>query len=185
MAETKVGRGGAKRSSRRSNGSRAKPQGSRKRANGSGSKSGSQSRTKAKAKGAQDRPKPPASSPHETAPRGRGPAIAGGAVLAAIAAGGIAISRNGHGKGRVLPGIGKKRRGISMPKVSRPKLSTPDLPKPNFKKLTVGGGESTGKALKATAKALNDTAVEVGKAGYRVGELASEVRRVREQAQED
>jgi hypothetical protein len=37
-------------------------------------------------------------------------------------------------------------------------------------------------ALRATAKALGGAAVEIGKVSYRVGELTSEIRRVREQA---
>jgi hypothetical protein len=66
--------------------------------------------------------------------------------------------------------------------VSMPKVSMPDLPKPNLSKVKGDGGEATRKALGKTAKAFSDAAVEVGKAGYRVGELTNEVRRVREQA---
>jgi hypothetical protein len=97
----------------------------------------------------------------------KGPAVAGGAALAGLAAG-VAISRNGHGKRKSLPSLGRRRKRISMPDLSMPKI---------------GGGEATRKALGATAKALGNTAVEVGKAGYKVGELTSEVRRVREQAE--
>lgn len=104
--------------------------------------------------------------------RAAGPALAGGAAIAAVA-GGIAIARNARngsrkGKGVSLPFVGGKRRRIAMPRVSLPHLSKPD-------------DDSKG-ALRATAKAFGGTAVEIGKAGYRVGELTSEIRRVREQA---
>jgi hypothetical protein len=46
-----------------------------------------------------------------------------------------------------------------------------------------GAGRAKGPALVgATTKALGKTALEVGKAGYRIGELAAEFRRVHEQA---
>jgi len=98
----------------------------------------------------------------EVASKAKVPMIAGGVALAGLT--GVALSRNGRGKS-ALPGIGKKRTPVAMPSISMPKVSRP-----------------TRKALGATAKAFGDVAVEVGKAGYRVGELASEVRRVREQA---
>jgi hypothetical protein len=106
----------------------------------------------------------------------KGPAVAGGAALAGLAAG-VAISRNGHGKRKSLPSLGRRRKRISMPDLSVPKVTS------RISKPKIGGGESTRKALGATAKALGNTAVEVGKAGYKVGELTSEVRRVREQAE--
>lgn len=101
----------------------------------------------------------------------KGPALAGGAAaLAAIAAGGVALARNGkRGKGRSLPSIGRKRSGIHMPQVSMP-----HLPHRSH------DGETTD-ALRAAAKALGTAAVEVGKAGYKASELATEVRRAREQ----
>jgi hypothetical protein len=40
----------------------------------------------------------------------------------------------------------------------------------------------TAKALTSATKAFGQVAVQVGKAGYRIGELTAEVRRVREQA---
>jgi hypothetical protein len=95
--------------------------------------------------------------------------VAGGVALAGLAAGGLALARNG-----------KKSKGFPMPKVS-----APSLPKPNLSKVRGGNGKATRKALGKTAKALGDAAVEVGKAGYRVGELTNEVRRVREQAKGD
>jgi hypothetical protein len=110
---------------------------------------------------------------HQIADKAKGPALVGGAAAAAIA-GGIAVARNGGKMKGGLPSIGKKRRRISMPHVSLPHLSMPHLPK-------ASDGDAKD-ALKATAKALGDAAVEVGKVGYRVGELTSEVRRVREQA---
>jgi len=105
-----------------------------------------------------------------TAKRVAGPAIAGAAAIAATA-GAVAIARNGSrkGKGVSLPFIGGKRGRLAMPRVSLPHLHRPS------------DDDSKG-ALRATAKALGGTAVEIGKAGYRVGELTAEVRRVREQA---
>jgi hypothetical protein len=113
----------------------------------------------------------------QVASKVKGPAVAGGAALAGLAAG-VASSRNGRRKGGPLPGLGNRRRRISMPDVSIPNL-TPKISRPKL-----GGGESTRKALSATAKAFGNTAVEVGKAGYKLGELTTEVRRVREQAAE-
>jgi hypothetical protein len=121
----------------------------------------------------------PSSTLQQVAQKAKSPAIAGGAAAAAAAAiaGGVAIARNGakKGKGPSLPGLGRRARGrISMPHISAPHISRPHLPKP-------ANGE-TKDALRAAAKALGGVAVEVGKTGYRVGELATEVRRVREQA---
>jgi hypothetical protein len=79
------------------------------------------------------------------------PLIAGGAALAGLAGGAALAQRNQRGK-KVL-GVPVPR-GVSMPRVRN-------------------GG--------STAKALGDAAKEVGKAGYRVGELTAEVRQVREQ----
>jgi len=111
---------------------------------------------------------------HQVVDKAKGPALAGGAALAAVA-GGVVLARNGRrSKGFSLPGIGRKRRGIHMPHVSVPHVSMPHLPHRS-------DGDTT-EALRATAKALGVAAAEVGKAGYRAGELASEVRRVREQA---
>jgi hypothetical protein len=61
-------------------------------------------------------------------------------------------------------------------------MPKPSLPKPNLSKVKGEGGQATRKVLGNTAKALSGVAVEVGKVGYRVGELTDEVRRVREQA---
>jgi hypothetical protein len=111
---------------------------------------------------------------HQVADKAKGPALAGGAALAAIA-GGVALARNGRrSKGFSLPSMGKKRHGIHMPHVELPHVSLPHLPQRS--------DGDTADALRATAKALGAAAVEVGKAGYRAGELASEVRRIREQA---
>lgn len=111
---------------------------------------------------------------HQVVDKAKGPALAGGAALAALA-GGVVLVRNGRGsKGLSLPSVGRKRHGVHMPHVSMPHVPKPQLPHRS-------NGE-TGDALRATAKALTATAVEVGKAGYRAGELAAEVRRVREQA---
>jgi hypothetical protein len=101
------------------------------------------------------------------------PVLAGGAALAAVA-GGVALARNGRGsKSFSLPSVGRKRRGAQLPHVNLPHVSLPHLPHRSDGERTDG--------LRATAKALGTVAVEVGKAGYRAGELASEVRRVREQ----
>jgi len=111
---------------------------------------------------------------HQVADKAKAPALVGGAALAAIA-GGVALARNGRrSKGSSLPLIGKKRRGLHLPHIELPHVSMPQLPDRS-------DGDTAG-ALRATAKALGAAAVEVGKAGYRAGELASEVRRVREQA---
>lgn len=61
--------------------------------------------------------------------------------------------------------IGRNHRGRKFPKL--------------------GGGDGAAKALGATSKALGKTAVEMSKAGYRIGELTAEVRRVRERVSED
>ena len=146
---------------------------SRARANGrpADATAGAQERTRAAAEGA-------TGTLHQVVDKAKGPALAGGAAVAAIA-GGVALARNGRGsKGFSLPGVGRrKRRGIHMPHVSMPHPSMPHLPHLPHR----SDGETT-EALRATAKALGAAAVEVGKAGYRAGELASEVRRVREQA---
>jgi hypothetical protein len=105
----------------------------------------------------------------------KGPAVAGGAALAGLAAG-VAISRNGRSKRGPIPNLGNRRKRISMPDVWMPNVSMP--------RMKLASGDSTRKALGATAKALGNTAVEVGKAGYKLGELTTEVRRVREQAAE-
>lgn len=110
---------------------------------------------------------------HQVADKGKRPALIGGAALAAIA-GGVALARNGkRGKGLSLPSLGKKRRGLQLPHVAKPHVSMPHLPHRS-------NGETT-EALRATAKALGATAVEIGKIGFKAGELASEVRRAREQ----
>jgi len=104
----------------------------------------------------------------------KGPALAGAAALAAIA-GGVLLARRGRrGKRRSLPSIGKQRRSIHMPGVALPHVAKPHLPH-------WSDGETT-EVLRATAKALGAAAVEFSKAGYRAGELAAEVRRLREQA---
>jgi hypothetical protein len=107
----------------------------------------------------------------------KGPAVAGGAALAGLAAG-VAISHNGSRKRGPLPSLGNRRKRVSMPNLSMPNLTS------RISRPKLGGGESTRKALGATAKAFGNTAVEIGKAGYKLGELTTEVRRVREQATE-
>jgi hypothetical protein len=86
------------------------------------------------------------------ASKAKTPALAGGAAIAGLA-GGIAG-------------------GIAISRNGRGRL-------PRMKD---SAGNSTKTALRTTAKALGTTAVQVGKAGFRAGELAEEVRRVREQA---
>jgi hypothetical protein len=191
MAETKT---------KNSGGSRSRPSGARAGSNGSGSQGRSPSdgaksrakkpaakakapkatgKTKAKAKAPKQAQEQPADGGKETASKAPAAMIAGGVALAGLAAGGLALARNGQIKGHSLPGVGKKRRGMHMPKVSMPKLPTPDA-----SKLKVDG-KTTRKVLGTSAKAFGDMAVEIGKAGYRVGELTSEVRRVREQASKE
>jgi hypothetical protein len=97
-------------------------------------------------------------------------------VLAGLV-GAVALSLNGRGKGLSLPGVGKKRSRLAPPSIPMPHVSKPALPK-----LKGDSGKATRKALGTTTKALGRTAMEIGKAGYRAGELAAEVRRVREQA---
>jgi hypothetical protein len=95
------------------------------------------------------------------ASKAKTPLIAGGAALAGLA-GGAVLARNGATKGS----LGRSRgRG--------PNLSMPNLPKPSLPKV---GTDSA-----SVAKALGTAAKEVGKAGFKAGELATEVRRVREQ----
>ena len=138
---------------------RARPRSSRRTTRSNGTRS--QTRAAA-ARGGTTANGGPVEAVSHAASKAKGPAIAAGAAVAAAAvAGGVAIARHN--------GRGKKRGGLSMPDVSLPKLHKPS-------------GDTTRDALKATAKALGGAAVEVGKAGYRVGELTSEVRRVREQA---
>lgn len=97
------------------------------------------------------------------ASKAKTPLIAGGAALAGLA-GGAMLARNGAGKS-----IGRSRgRSLSMPNLPKPNLSKPSLPK------AAGSGVGVAKALGTAAK-------EVGKAGFKAGELATEVRRVREQ----
>jgi hypothetical protein len=177
MAQTKSKSGGGTWSAgiaRRSNGSKAA---SSTRANGStgtrasASKSRSTKRKPAAATTTQkatDESQEQTSALSEIAAKAKTPLLAGGAAVAGLV-GGVALARNGKGKGLSIPKIGGKRKR-SMPSVSMPKL---------------GKGKNTSKALGATAKALGSTAKEIGKAGYRVGELTSEVRRVREQARDD
>jgi len=74
-----------------------------------------------------------------------------GGAALAGLAGGAALARNGSRKGFM--------RGVSLP----------SLPKPSF-----GDGESVSKALGSAAKGL-------GKAGLAAGELATEVRKAREE----
>lgn len=195
MAQTKTQNGRGTRAAgtaRRSNRSNAGS--TSKKANGSSGarttgKSGA--RTTGKTRSPRSRPTAPRSKPtaastrtesvteegqeqsstlSEIASKAKTPLMAGGAAVAGLV-GGIALARNGRSKGISMPKLGssrkKSRSSISLPKMSLPKL---------------GGGESAGKALRATAEALGSTAKEIGKAGYRVGELTSEVRRVREQA---
>lgn len=115
----------------------------------------------------------------QVAERAKGPALAGGAALAAVA-GAVALARSGRSShGLSLPTVRRKRRSKGIPHVSMPHLSAPHVSMPHLPHRS--NGETT-EALRATAKALGAAAVEVGKAGYRAGELASEVRRVREQA---
>jgi hypothetical protein len=112
----------------------------------------------------------------------KGPALAGGAALAAVAGGVVLATRSGgKRKGVSLPSIGKKRRGIQMPQVSMPHVPKPHVSKPHLPNRSRSNGETT-EALRATAKALGSAAVEIGKVGYKAGELVTEVRRVREQA---
>lgn len=61
--------------------------------------------------------------------------------------------------------IGRNHRGRRLPKL--------------------GGRESVTKALGSATTALGKTALEVGKTGYRLGELTTEVRRVRERVSDD
>jgi hypothetical protein len=75
-----------------------------------------------------------------------------GGAVLAGLAGAVAIARNGRGDS-LLSNFSRRRRS-----------------------------KATRKALGVTAKAFSDTAVQVGKAGYRLGELSAEIRRVREQA---
>jgi hypothetical protein len=106
---------------------------------------------------------------HRVAGKAKRPALAGGAALAAIA-GGVALAKNGRrSKGFALPSLKRKRSGLHLPHVSMPHLPH-------------RSDEQTTDVLRATAKALGSAAVEIGKTGYRVGELAADVRRVREQA---
>jgi hypothetical protein len=89
------------------------------------------------------------------ASKAKTPLIAGGTALVGLA-GGVAISRNGSGK---------KLLGIRMPQI--------------------GGRGSTKKALDGATRAFGTAAKELGKAGYQVDQLASEVRRVRERVSDD
>jgi hypothetical protein len=86
------------------------------------------------------------------AQKAKGPALAGGAALAGLAGGLVIAGRNGPR--RVL--------GVPVPGTARPlvKVKAP---------------------RRARGKDLLKAAGEVGSAGRHVGELASEVRRVREQ----
>lgn len=122
------------------------------RASRSASPRGNGSTSKSKARGARAAVEDQVSSAQEIA-SAKGPALVGGAAALAGLAGAIALAINGRGKRRSLPDAIKKRRR-----------------------------KATRKALGATTKALGKTTVAVGKAGYRAGELAAEVRRVREQA---
>jgi hypothetical protein len=98
------------------------------------------------------------------ASKAKTPLIAGGAALAGLA-GGAMLARNGAGKS-----IGRSRGGGMS-------LSMPSLPKPSLPKAAGSGA--------GVAKALGTAAKEVGKAGFKAGELATEVRRVREQMKDD
>jgi hypothetical protein len=80
------------------------------------------------------------------------PLLAGGTALAGLAAGAALRGRAGNGS-----------------KLMKRLPGTGGLPMPRL-----GNGGSTVKALGTAAK-------EIGKAGYRVGELTAEVRKVREQ----
>ena len=139
MAETKTRSGGSRSRTRSSNGSqsRSKRNGRSTQASGAANAGGTKETT----------------TVQEIASRAKTPAVAGGAVLlAGLAAGAAAISRNDR-QGSFLSTLSRKRRS-----------------------------KATRKALGVTAKALGNTAAEVGKAGYRIGELSAEIRRVREQA---
>jgi hypothetical protein len=139
MAETKTRSGGSRSRTRSSNGSQSRPKRNGRSTQSSGA---------AKAGAAKEM-----AAVQEIASKAKAPAMAGGAVLlAGLAAGAAAISRNGR-QGSFLSTLNRKRRS-----------------------------KATRKALGVTAKALGNTAVEVGKAGYRIGELSAEIRRVREQA---
>src|SRR5690348_11506385 len=65
---------------------------------------------------------------HQVADKSKGPALVGGAALAAIA-GGVALARNNRrgSKGISLPSIGKRRRGLHMPHIELPHVSMPHL----------------------------------------------------------
>jgi hypothetical protein len=85
------------------------------------------------------------------ASRAKVPLVAGGAALAGLA-GGAALASRSSGARKVL--------GLPVPNgASLPRL---------------GNGGSTAKALGSAAK-------EIGKAGFKLGELTTEVRKVREQ----
>ena len=89
------------------------------------------------------------------AKRARGPALAGGAALAGLA-GGLAIAARGSGPRKLL--------GVPVPGTRRPlvKINTPGRVK-----------------ARDVSKDLLKAANEVGSAGRHVGELVSEVQRVR------
>lgn len=180
MAEAKTKSGG----SRRSSASRPSGPHNRSGANGAGRsrKNGSSTSRTASKKASSGARKAKAVAEKQTnqtreSTSSKVPALAGGAVLAGLA-GVVALSLNGRGKGLPsLPGVGKKRSPLAPPGIPLPHVSKPTLPK-----LKGDSGKATRKALGATTKALGRTATEIGKAGYRAGELAAEVRRVREQA---
>jgi hypothetical protein len=181
MAETRARSEGRPRSTRRTSRARGAASRSRARANGRPADAGAQrSRAAARATrqsaGAANGTAEGAGTLHQIVDKAKVPALAGGAAVAAVV-GGVVLARNGRARKSSIPLIGKKRGGVSLPHVSMPHVSMPHLPKPS--------DGDTKDALKATAKALGGAAVEVGKAGYRMGELASEVRRVREQASKD
>jgi len=71
---------------------------------------------------------------------------------------------------------GRRRSSTSRPNGSRASRSA--SPRGNGS----SASEAKGPRSAPPTKALGKTTVEVGKAGYRVGELTAEVRRVREQA---
>jgi hypothetical protein len=179
MAQTKTSRAGSSRASRQGSSGRSGAKSNRARSSSSGptGAKGTRARSSSGGSGAKGtRARSTSSSPANgegrtaavtkavgngarstvgallrAAGKAKVPLMAGGAALAGLAGGAALAQRNQRGK-KVL-GVPVPR-GVSMPRVRN-------------------GG--------STAKALGDAAIEVGKAGYRVGELTAEVRKVREQ----
>jgi hypothetical protein len=167
MAQTKASRGRAKASgagSSRSTNARSKGSQANRRSN-SGRSAASSSRPRSKARSSANGKGPvatakktvgkgarsTASTVSTAADKARVPLMAGGAAVAGLVGGAALAGRNR--RGRKVLGMPVPR-GLSMP---RPR----------------NGG--------STAKALGSAAKEVAKAGYRFGELTTEVRKTREQ----